>query len=210
MLVVVGGRGRKIGKSSVVTGLIRALPEARWTAVKISRHGHDAGGGHSGFVLREETAPGATDSGRYLAAGAVRSYWLQATGAQLEEALPAIRRLLGASENAIIESNSILGYLAPDLHLVVVDEAGTGWKEPALRQLDRGDAFVVVSRGADRQGRRGIPGGLPEGRPCFVVTPPGYVSDELVACVGRRLRRRAGQLAKGKATSREMRRSGPE
>ena len=207
MLVVVGGCGRKIGKSSVVTGLIRALPKARWTAVKISRHGHDAGSGQSGFVLREETVPGATDSGRYLGAGAVRSYWIQAAGGQLDQALPAIGRLLEASENAIIESNSILGYLAPDLYLVVVDEAVTGWKESALRQLDRADAFVVVSRGA---GRHGIPGGLPEGRPSFVVTPPGYVSDELVACVGRRLRRVADQLAKGKATSKDMRCSGPE
>ena len=31
-IVVVGGHTRNIGKTSVMAGLIRALPEMRWTA----------------------------------------------------------------------------------------------------------------------------------------------------------------------------------
>jgi hypothetical protein len=41
-LVVVGGQGRKVGKTSVIAGLIRGLNALAWTAVKISHHGSDA------------------------------------------------------------------------------------------------------------------------------------------------------------------------
>jgi hypothetical protein len=40
-LVVVGGQGRKVGKTSVIAGLIRGLKTLAWTAVKISHHGGD-------------------------------------------------------------------------------------------------------------------------------------------------------------------------
>jgi len=42
-LVVVGGQGRKVGKTSVISGLIRGLPTLAWTAVKISHHDDDIG-----------------------------------------------------------------------------------------------------------------------------------------------------------------------
>ena len=37
MLVVVGGHSRNIGKTSVVSGLIRRLREYHWTALKITQ-----------------------------------------------------------------------------------------------------------------------------------------------------------------------------
>ena len=40
MLVVVGGHTRNIGKTSLVAGLITALPELNWTAIKITQYGH--------------------------------------------------------------------------------------------------------------------------------------------------------------------------
>ena len=39
-IVVVGGHTKNIGKTSVVAGLIAALPEMRWTAFKITQYGH--------------------------------------------------------------------------------------------------------------------------------------------------------------------------
>jgi len=41
-LVVVGGQGRKVGKTSVIAGLIRGLNSLAWTAIKISHHGGNA------------------------------------------------------------------------------------------------------------------------------------------------------------------------
>jgi hypothetical protein len=39
-IIVVGGSNRGVGKTALVCGLIAALPEYRWTAVKITTHDH--------------------------------------------------------------------------------------------------------------------------------------------------------------------------
>ena len=39
-IVVIGGHSRSVGKTSVVAGLIAALPELNWTALKITQFGH--------------------------------------------------------------------------------------------------------------------------------------------------------------------------
>ena len=39
-IVVVGGHSRNVGKTSVVAGLIAAMPERAWLAVKITQYGH--------------------------------------------------------------------------------------------------------------------------------------------------------------------------
>ena len=39
-IVVVGGHSRSVGKTSVVAGLVAAMPERAWTAVKITQYGH--------------------------------------------------------------------------------------------------------------------------------------------------------------------------
>src|SRR5258708_168842 len=149
-LVVVGGHSRNIGKTSVAAGLIAALPHYNWTAIKITQHGHgicSAAGepcdcaveyDHP-YAISEESAPGASDSARFLAAGARRAYWLRTAVGQLGSAVGAIREIVDASENTILESNSILQFLLPDLYLVVVDFAVEDFKESALRYLDRAD-----------------------------------------------------------------------
>src|SRR5207245_2118841 len=93
-LVVVGGHSRNIGKTSVAAGLIAALPHYNWTAMKITQHGHgicSAAGEPCGcaveydhpYAISEESAPGASDSARFLAAGARRSFWLRTAVGQL-------------------------------------------------------------------------------------------------------------------------------
>ena len=114
MLVVVGGHSRNIGKTSVAVRLIEAIPDAHWTAVKITQHGHgicSAAGepcdcaieyDHP-YAVSLETAPNSTDSGRLLAAGAERAYWLRTAVGQLGHAVPELRRILAENRNVILE-----------------------------------------------------------------------------------------------------------
>ena len=68
-ILVVGGSGRGVGKTALVCGLIAALPEFRWTGVKITTDDHGMG-----EPIWEETDPGqGSDTARYLSAGAVRA-----------------------------------------------------------------------------------------------------------------------------------------
>src|SRR5580692_5192057 len=107
-IVVVGGHTRNIGKTSIVAGLIAALPQRHWTAMKITQFGHgvcSANGepcdcetaDHTVAISEERDAATGTDSSRYLAAGAARSLWVRTRQGQLAEAMPRIRKEIACS-----------------------------------------------------------------------------------------------------------------
>ena len=75
--------------------------------------------------------------------GTVRSLWVRTRAGNLAEAMPRIRRELEQTENAVIESNSILRFLQPDIYLSVMDPAVEDLKDSALLYLDRADAVLV-------------------------------------------------------------------
>jgi len=198
MLVVVGGHSRNIGKTSVVAGLIRKLRSAHWTAVKITQYGHGICS-HIGeacgceteldhpFALSEEYEPSTTDSGRFLAAGAARSFWLRTPMGGLAEAKATLRKILDQNENVIIESNSVLELLAPDLFLMVLDFSCEDFKPSSLRFMDRADAFLVVDRGINGPLWEDVARGLWDHKPQFLVKPPSYVTTAVCDFVRSRL-----------------------
>lgn len=199
MLVAVGGHSRNIGKTSLVASLIRALPQWNWTAMKITQFGHGmcSISGKScdcclapehAYAISAEPAASRSDSGRFLAAGARSSYWVRTAMGQLDSALPAIRKVLAASENLIVESNSIVPFLAPDdLYLVLLDAAQPDFKASSLRFLKRADACVVVDRGARDPLWTGVSRALWENKPRFAVSPPQYMTAALSTFVDVRL-----------------------
>ena len=189
-IIVVGGHTRNIGKTSVATGLIAALPQRRWTALKITQFGHgmcSANGEpcdceiaeHTIAISEERQRDSGTDSSRYLAAGAVRSLWVRTRVGQLAEAMPRIRKELAGAENAIIESNSILRFLKPDLFLSVLDPATADFKESAKRYLDRADAVVLTGTDLRSAAWSGVSLRLLARALVFQSTPPVYVGEEL-------------------------------
>ncbi|MGA7343742.1 MAG: hypothetical protein WBE72_05985 [Terracidiphilus sp.] len=114
-ILVVSGSARNVGKTSLVCGLIAALPEFSWTAVKITSHDH----GRPEPLWEETEAGQGTDTARYLAAGAHRAFLIAAGEADLPRHLAALWQTLGHGAHAIFESNRILGHLRPDLCLAV-------------------------------------------------------------------------------------------
>jgi len=158
-VLVVGGQSRNIGKTALVAELIRAFPEANWTAVKITQYGHGVCA-HNGAAcscaardhaaaLDDETDPGGrSDSARMLAAGARRALWLRTRQGRLEEGLALLERELegesgGGTSHLILESNSLVGLVSPTLYLVVLDPAVGDFKPSCRRFLERADAFVL-------------------------------------------------------------------
>ena len=195
-VVVVGGHTRNIGKTSVVAGLIAALPERRWTAIKITQFGHgvcSANGepcdcetaDHTIAISEERDTGSGTDSSRYLAAGAVKSYWVRTRQGQLSEAMPRVRELLARGENVIVESNSVLRFLQPDVSLSVLDPGVVDFKESAKRYLDRVDG-LVMPEGAAVAGWSGVSAKLLLEKRKFWMRPPLYCSAELVNFVAER------------------------
>ena len=198
-IVVVGGHSRSVGKTSVVASLIARLPERNWTACKITQFGHgfcSANGEpcdcqtdeHTIAISAERDPNTGTDSARFLAAGARRSLWVRTRIGNLAEAMPRIRREIDAGENIIFESNSVMQFLRPDLYLTLLDHATADFKDSARLFLDRADAVLLRSSGKDLMPQwNQVSLKLIAGKPRFLITPPGLVSDDLVAFVEHRL-----------------------
>jgi len=194
MLVVVGGHSRNIGKTSVVAGLIRKLHHRKWTAVKITQYGHgvcshssetcgcEAEPDHP-FALSEEYEPNRTDSGRFLAAGAERSFWLRTPAGELARAAETLKKILAQSDNVIVESNSVIELVNPDIFLMLLDFSCQDFKASSMRFLDRADAFLVLDRGINAPLWADVARGMWDTKPQFLVKPPRYVTAEVCAFV---------------------------
>src|SRR6202008_101619 len=148
----VGGHTRSIGKTQLVCDVIQAFPRTEWIAGKITQYGHGvcaqngedcdcAPTDHVCALDWETRADTGTDSSRFLAAGAKRSFWLRTKQGFLAEGLPALREALrevssgewlvahgtgsakppGASAETddglalIVESNSLMQFVKPSL-----------------------------------------------------------------------------------------------
>ena len=196
-LVVIGGHSRSVGKTSIVAGLISALPDYQWTAMKITQYGHGvcskngepchcADDDHSWAISEEKDDSGESDTSRFLAAGASHVWWVRTEQGRLAEAMPRVRKLLEGSENAILESNSILKFLRPDIYLTVLDPANPDFKKSAQEFMDRADGVILHdSNGANTW--RGISLKPVAGLPVFQIHPPDYLTPEVVEFVRSRL-----------------------
>jgi hypothetical protein len=172
--MVIGGHTRSIGKTQLVCDVIAAFPQAQWIAGKITQYGHGvcarngedcdcAPTEHVAAIDWEIQSASGTDSARFLAAGARRSFWLRTKQGFLAEGLPllraALRETLGTPETEppplIVESNSLLQFLKPSLYIAVLDPAKEDFKDSARAALDRADALVF------RGTQEALPGAVP-------------------------------------------------
>jgi hypothetical protein len=173
-MVVVGGHTRSIGKTQLVCDVIRAFPRVEWIAGKITQYGHGvcatngencdcAPTEHVCALDWETQTDTGTDSARFLAAGAKRSFWLRTKQGYLAEGLPLLRAALeevvkgdGDQRSAIggqgpalgdlaiiVESNSLMQFVRPSLYFAVIDPLKEDFKESAQLALDRAQALVL-------------------------------------------------------------------
>lgn len=184
-VVVIGGHSRDVGKTSVVVGLISALPEFRWLAMKITQYGHGicsangepcdcATADHTLAVTEERSRAGDTDTSRLLVAGAERVLWVRTQQGMLAEAMPRVRAEISKAENVILESNSVMRFLRPTLYVAVLDPSRGDFKTSAREFLDRADAILLRS-GMQGSEWKNVSLKPVQGKPLFEFTPPEYV-----------------------------------
>jgi len=200
-IIVIGGHSRDVGKTSVVAGLIAAMPGKRWLAMKITQYGHgvcSANGepcdcvtaDHSLAVSEEHSRAGDTDTSRFLVAGAERVLWVRTQQGMLAEAMPRVRAEIAKAENVILESNSVMKFIRPTLYVAVLDPSRADFKATAREYLDRADALLLRSNEGSPEWRD-ISLKPVQGRPRFAFTPPAYVPANFVEFVRERMERAA-------------------
>jgi len=197
-IIVIGGHSRSVGKTSVVAGLITALPEYNWAAFKITQYGHGicsrsgkschcASEDHTWAISEELDRSGKSDTSRFLIAGARRAWWVRTEQGRLGEAMPTVQRKLSECENAILESNSILKFIRPNLYLTVLDPATADFKQSARQALGLADAIILHEAQNGKSAWNGVSLNSVEVRPAFRIQPPKYVSKEIVDFVKKKL-----------------------
>lgn len=196
-LLVIGGHSRSVGKTSVVAGLISALPEFEWTAAKITQYGHGicsangaacdcATGDHSWAITEERDRDGDSDTSRFLKAGARRVFWVRTEQGRLAEAMPTFRQRIEGAKNVILESNSILKFVRPDLYLTVLDPSTGDFKTSAREFLDRADA-VILHEAHSGLAWQSVSLKPVAKRSTFHIVPPKYVTAEIIDFVRAKL-----------------------
>lgn len=203
-VIVVGGHSRSVGKTSVVAGLISAMPERNWTAVKVTQFGHGICSRdgepcdcavddqkHAFAIMDELDRSGESDTSRFLVAGAVRSLWVRTRQGFLAEAMPSLRQKLATAQDVIFESNSILKFIRPDLYISVLDFATPDFKQSAREYLDRADAVTIHEPPTAGLGIApswsNVSLSFVSNASVFRIHPPQYVTPELVQFVRERI-----------------------
>ena len=165
-VILVGGSGKSVGKTAVICGLIAALREFAWTAVKITSHAH----GEREPIWEETTAGQTTDTARYLAAGASRALLVSAQDEMLAQVIHTLWSRIERDSPLIFESNRMVDCLQPDVCLAV-DAGADGERKPSFERLRR-RADATILRGPDGE----MPG---LGKPVFHLAAFDRVSPPL-------------------------------
>jgi len=197
-IIIVGGHSRSVGKTSVVAGLVAALPEYRWTAIKITQYGHGicskngracscATADHNWAISEEKDRSGKSDTSRFLLAGAHSALWVRTEQGRLADALPALRSRIAGKENVIFESNSLVRFLRPDLYLTVLDPHTADFKASAHEFLKLADAVVLHDHAIAAAAWNKVSLEQVMTKQTFRIHPPPYVTPEIVDFIRTRL-----------------------
>jgi hypothetical protein len=176
--LVIAGSGRGAGKTAVGCALIAALPEWRWTAVKVSPHRHlgDA-------AIHEELDRGSEkDTGRYLAAGARQAFLVSAVEGESGRVLGEFGDAHADGGALLIESGRGLDAFPEALFLIVLAGPADDWKKSLHERLGRADGLVLAGGLTAAE----LPGVL-RGKSIFCLAEGGWSTPELVEFVQWRL-----------------------
>src|SRR3569832_1500463 len=195
-VIVIGGHSRSVGKTSVVAGLITSTTKFHKTTLKITHYGHNicaangescdcATADHGLAITEEHDRSGESDTSRFLVAGADRVFWVRTRIGELAPAMPRIRQIIETSTNVIIESNSVMKFIRPDLYLTVLNPANEDFKDSARFFLDR--AHAVLTHDASNVAWTIVSLRPVLGRPAFKISEGNYLTPEIVDFVRQRL-----------------------
>jgi hypothetical protein len=110
--------------------------------------------------------------------------------------MPDIERKIAGAENVIMESNSVIRFLRPDLYLTVLDADTEDFKDSAREFLKSADG-VILHQSEPRAKWKTVSMDALAGKPIFKIQPPPYVTEEITAFVREKLL--AGSRAKSNA-----------
>jgi molybdopterin-guanine dinucleotide biosynthesis protein len=145
----VGGSHSGAGKTSVASLILRSFPG--WGAIKCSRTSLYASIIDDLAVLSEE----GKDTKKFLDAGAGKVIWVKSPYSELREVLPLAVEMLSHLQGIIIEGNSAIEIVKPDIVIFVAGSEGK-MKDTAGKILQMADIVISQSMQAFDMPERAI------------------------------------------------------
>ncbi|MBL7187685.1 MAG: NTP transferase domain-containing protein [Phycisphaerae bacterium] len=158
-MLMIGSAGANVGKTELACAVLRRFSgEGRdIVAIKVTtikeKNGQCPRGGQGCGVcsslegvysIAEETdSNSGKDTGRLLAAGASRVFWLRVLKTHLKEGLAALLDTVAPGVTSICESNSLRNVVEPGVFLVTERKGANIWKPSALEVKEYADRIVV-------------------------------------------------------------------
>ncbi len=149
-VIGIGGAHSGAGKSTYASLLLQHL--RGWGAIKYTKTGLYTSIIDDLKILSEDNK----DTRRFLDSGAERVLWVQSPPSDLEDVLPMAVERLSDLKGIIVEGNSAIEFLEPDIILFIFGSDPAVIKEDARRLLGKADV-VVAGEGA-------FPGAIEESR----------------------------------------------
>ena len=155
-IVAVSGFSSNVGKTTLVCELLRQLPG--WEAIKLTRGhyrscGRDPAGCCVSDLLRDEPVvrsgraanyQSGKDTGHFWDAGAANVHWVIVKDDQVERGInEALSRV--EADGVIIEGNSFLEYVTPDLAIMCARSEGGKIKPSARKNLAKSDFLYLTT-----------------------------------------------------------------
>jgi molybdopterin-guanine dinucleotide biosynthesis protein len=159
-VVAISGFSSSVGKTTLMCELLHCLPG--WEAIKLTRGhyrscGRDPAGCCVSNLLRNEPVIRSgrkgnyqvgKDTGHFWDAGASNVHWVIVNDGQVEKGIyEALARV--KSEGVLIEGNSFLEYVTPDLTIMCARSDGGKVKPSARHALEKSDVLYLSSLTGD-------------------------------------------------------------
>ena len=132
----IGGAYSGVGKTHVASCMLEIL--RGWGAIKYTRTSLYSSITDDPAVLSEQ----GKDTRRFLDAGAEKVIWVQSPPAELAAVLPMALDMLSSLNGVLIEGNSAVNVLQPDIMIFVCGEDSQRFKDSAYKILHNSQAVM--------------------------------------------------------------------
>ncbi len=157
VIIGIGGSRSKIGKTTVATAILSRLKG--WGAIKYTKTAI-----YSSIIEDARTlSVNGKDTGRFLESGASAVLWVQSPGSGLSEVMPVALDRLSDLEGIVLEGNSAIEFVDPDIIIFITEKDISRIKESGRRILHRADIVYYRDRGEiEIKDGQSIKGGIEE------------------------------------------------
>lgn len=133
LIIGIGGSHSKAGKTTLASALLNKL--GGWGAVKYTKTAI-----YSSIIEDKDILSiKGKDTRRFLDSGASSVLWVQSPASGLEEIMPMVIDKLSHLEGMIVEGNTAIEFLRPDIIIFITEKHIMRIKESGKRIMDRAD-----------------------------------------------------------------------